>query len=336
MTAYLISRKSKGCGPSKWAEHRNTLSRWYGVAYPGLALKSLSLSKVASSLNSKRSRKWTTSFNNGQVFQFLARQLGGRGAASDDETSRMLRTRDALMFALSIDLCARGDDLAGIWLREECLLATDDKGRNLRFVTTDALSRREREEDKKSRCHKHSVNLDALVNAKCLDVRMLFTKDKSTSISSVVRITRIRGKHVKYSKDKDTFTLLLRYLELTAHLRDECDGQQLFIGVCAKQARFSSTTCGGMCAKYHNLTSNTINSRRTSILEQAGIDTSIYTSHAIRGNAESAIIYAAMHGASFSEREALIRARHKMETHLKSHTRPAEHAFQLQSLGASP
>jgi len=83
----------------------------------------------------------------------------------------------------------------------------------------------------------------------------------------------------------------------------------------------------GKCGKHNGLQNNTINSLRTSILHQSGIDVTKYTSHAIRGNSEGAIVWAAMNGASFSEKEALIRARHSLETHLKSYQRPADPAF---------
>lgn len=329
--SYLIACHTAGFKASKWNETRNLLSRWFSVSFPGMILSTISIKKMATELSRDRVAKWDACFHTGGVFSYCAQRVAPEVLRQLDHDSQVLAVRDALLFALSADLCARGDDLYGLWLREECIQLFDKKGKKLPFVDRSHLTQPERLEDDASRCYKSTnVDLNSLAVAETMTIRMLYTKDKSSDLSKPVTITRIRGKYVAGRHPlKDTFILMLRYLELTEEVRRQSNDQGLFIGMCARRAGAKKTTCGGLCGLYHNLVSNTLNALRTKILKGAKVDTVTdkYTSHAIRGNAECAIVYAALNGASFSETEGLTRSRHTLDTHMKSYSRPADPLF---------
>jgi hypothetical protein len=286
-----------------------------------MVMRTITIKKMAGSLAQRQQKKWVTSFHTGGVFTYCASRINATALKKLDADATVYAYRDALLFALSADLCARGDDLFGLWLRDECIKLFDDKGKPLQFCHQSHLSQEERRADDEDRNCQHLVNLDSLTRAASMTVRMLWTKDKRSTLSQPVHIKRIRRKHVRNSELKDTFTLMLRYLELTEAVRIDSGCQALFIGKCAKQKNAKATVCGGLCGKPHNLVANSLNSIRTRILADAKVDTK-FTSHAIRGNAECAIVHAAINGASFHEKEGLIRSRHSYETHLKSYQRP--------------
>jgi hypothetical protein len=322
---YLIACQQADYKASKWNETRQLLSRWFSVSFPGRVLSTISIKKVAAGLAKAQSKKWDSCFHTGGVFEYCATKIVPAALKRLDHEGKVLAYRNALLFSLSADICARGDDIYGIWMREECIQLHDKKGKPLAFLSRDHLSTSEQLEDNTTRASKSCIKLDALLQAESMTIRMLFTKDKRNNLSSPVTIRRIRRKYVtKGCELKDTFTLMLRYLELTQEVREASCDQALFLGLCAKQAGAKKTVCGGLCGRHHNLVANSINSIRTQILRAAKVDTATdrYTSHAIRGNAECAIVHAANHGATFSDKEGLIRTRHAMETHMKSYSRP--------------
>ena len=71
----------------------------------------------------------------------------------------------------------------------------------------------------------------------------------------------------------------------------------------------------------------TLNKLCKEALKDAGVDTQKYTSHAIRGNVECAMIAASHDSKLYKASEGIRRARHTQETHERNYKRPAHPEF---------
>ena len=119
-----------------------------------------------------------------------------------------------MLSAKRSDLCAGGGDLAGVLLRKECIVAQDEKGTTLNFVSDSHLEEEQRAENATTRVHHHVLDLRAVFKAQTLTIRMYDIKDKRTALLKPVIIRRIRRDYIYAAEFKDSFKLLQHYSEL--------------------------------------------------------------------------------------------------------------------------
>ena len=156
-------------------------------------------------------------------------------------------------------------------------------------------------------------------------------KTTKGKLGPIVRVTRTCKHRVSSHKYKDLFTLFKSYDLISQPYRENlAPGEQnLFInrGTCGLRpsAKTGYTpACSGTCGRIHSMASASLNKRCKDALEVAGVDVSVYSSHAIRGNVECAMIQASHESSRLEGGEAIKRPRLFWGTFEKNYKHPAD------------
>ena len=316
---------------SVFNQHRSTLSRLFASARR-MNVNSFVVRKVGKQISSNpataSSPKYDASYHNGMVFHHHACQVAAayapRSSSSNEE--KLAAVEKALLHALRADTVSRGADLVGIWCRSECIRGFDKRGHDVGIITGDP-----------SDPGKHTVDWSAVDKADTLELQAYDCKTTKGKLCPVVTIRRVRWHRVLSAKFTDTLFLLELYGYLTEEARGNThpDDQGLFINkaLCTLRptTKFRGTDaetvvappCGGRCGFIHRMAPATLNKLCKEALKDAGVDTQKYTSHAIRGNVECAMIAASHDSKLYKASEGIRRARHTQETHERNYKRPA-------------
>ena len=332
-------------------EHRAVLSRFYSCSQ-GLNVNTFTVKNMSSSIRKDPKKasqpKYDSSYHNGQVFAFFALLLEHLVDNPEYGPQFVLNMVTlAFIHSLSADLACRGADLFDVTLNPDRIILYR-RGAQVSFLTKvvhdDANPNEGDSTPGEPEAPKVTYTPDPAKIRSCDSGDFILTGGKTTKGGKRhrVRVTKTRRCRVKNHKYCDSFELLALYCELTQSIRDlmaiEC--QQLFVvaRICNRRCnpkKGYTPPCGGLCGFHHPMPPTSLNNTRKAALKMAGIDTSKYTSHAIRGNSENAIIAASFESDRFTAEEAWKRSGHGYGTYEKHYKRPADslYVYELKQYG---
>jgi hypothetical protein len=324
---------------AKFKETRAVMSRFFASSKQmnvnSFTVKNMSQQIHKNPATSSKAR-YDSSYHNGQVFHFYALLLEEvlDNRKYENQLTSIGRVRYpfellavvlATMLAVRADSICRGADMWGLLVNPECMQALK-RGDPVEFLTKETHNG----------AVYYTADWDLYNTADRIGLRMDDTKMKKGRLGHWIYINRTRRHRVVNHRNKDAIYLIHLMGKKTQHLRDKvpAESQNFFINFaeCALKPRATTKwkyvpECGGHCGHVHAMSRATINKWCKVGMQLAGVDTDKYTSHAIRGNVECAMIAASAESDRFDDREALRRSGHSLGTYENNYKRPPHQLY---------